>query len=171
MKHQYDKRTRVCKRCGQHVGDEDAATVTCEPRGVPPDPEDMNDERAEWAQAAIDGFLKSHRGDEDMAVSDLLCNLGHYCDRAGINMVEALSFARGNYNEETGGKGTQLDTLSSVFIILKGGLVKEVKSDDERLLVTLIDQDLPDFDATERKRIVEENTKNLKRCETLHSVY
>lgn len=71
-------------------------------RRLPPDPENMNDARAKWAQAAIDGFLASHRGDSEMALTDLLCDLMHWNDRETSERFNAvLARARRHYEAET----------------------------------------------------------------------
>lgn len=48
---------------------------------LPADPEDMNEARAEWARVALDAFMQLTGTDLCDAVSDLLCDLRHLCDR------------------------------------------------------------------------------------------
>lgn len=72
---------------------------------LPPDPDNMNDERAEWAQAAIDAHGEetgaTAAGDDgDCNFYDLLCNLHHWCDRNDINFKQAVKDARQMYEME-----------------------------------------------------------------------
>jgi hypothetical protein len=68
---------------------------------LPPDPESMNNDRAEWAEKAIDKFIDVTRTDTEDALSDLLCNLRHWADRNGQDWTQALDRAMRNYAEET----------------------------------------------------------------------
>jgi hypothetical protein len=84
------------------------SSLTTSKEQLPPDPEDMNDDRSEWASAAVEAFISATRTDNPDAVSDLLCDLMHFCDRnAGPGdeefegFEEALDRARQNYEEET----------------------------------------------------------------------
>src|SRR5579863_5577143 len=52
-------------------------------RVLPPDPEEMNDARSDWAAAAIDAFRDETGTDLEDAVSDLLADLMHWCGRNG----------------------------------------------------------------------------------------
>ena len=70
---------------------------------LPPDPDNMNDDRADWAEAALQAFIRACRTDREDALPDLLCDLIHLCDRqpdlGGFDaMVER---ARRNYDAET----------------------------------------------------------------------
>jgi hypothetical protein len=75
------------------------------PKALPPDPDNMNDARAGWADACIELMSEltgCERGQE--ALGDLVCNLFHWGDRNGITPDELESiFAsrRKLYNEET----------------------------------------------------------------------
>lgn len=71
------------------------------PQLLPPDPEGMNDDRAGWAGAALKAFRDVTHCDHEDAVSDLLANLMHHCDRSGLSFEEELERARRNYAEET----------------------------------------------------------------------
>ena len=73
---------------------------------LPPDPDDMNDERAEWAAFAVDQFgeiTKMHSAGEpsETILGDLLTSLMHYCDRQGIDFKTKLLVAEVNYDAET----------------------------------------------------------------------
>lgn len=74
---------------------------------IPPDPEDMNDERSEWAEQALDLFIGFTGCDEQDALCDLLANLAHLCDRKGWSMENELRRARMHYKDETENQGTQ----------------------------------------------------------------
>lgn len=68
---------------------------------LPPDPEDMNEERSRWAEAAILEFQQQTGTDLEDAVSDLLADLMHWCDRHGSDFDHELQRARYHYDEET----------------------------------------------------------------------
>jgi hypothetical protein len=85
--------------------------------GLPPDPENKNDERAEWAFNALFTFWnETGQGPEtdgyQQIVGDFLANLGHFADRHGVDMQEALSHAKMHYDEETDSQGVQF-TISN----------------------------------------------------------
>lgn len=80
---------------------------------LPPDPEEMNDQRSAAAADTIQHFSRMHgelvRG-EDMTeqnLVDLLGDIGHYCDRNGLNLSELLHMAASHYDEETNNEGPQ----------------------------------------------------------------
>lgn len=75
---------------------------------LPPDPEEMNDARAEWAGAAIDAFAvitnMAFAGEDDETIlSDLLADLHHWCDRNGVNFATCCARAEHHYEAETNG--------------------------------------------------------------------
>lgn len=70
-----------------------------------PDPEEMNDDRAKWAGEAVQTFIDATGTDAEDAVSDLLSNLQHFCDRNGVDFEAELERARNNYREETSNGG------------------------------------------------------------------
>lgn len=73
------------------------------PAELPPDPEGMNADRAQWADAAIEAFIAETGTEEEDALADLLGDLMHWCDRhdgAG-SFDHALARARNYYQEET----------------------------------------------------------------------
>lgn len=72
-------------------------------RKLPPDPEGMNDSRAEWAALAIAAFVLKTGSDEEDVVSDLLADLMHWCDRHDISFEDELARARFHYEAETAG--------------------------------------------------------------------
>lgn len=75
---------------------------------LPPDPDGQNDDRGEWAEMAIKAFRDQTGCDLEDAISDLLADIGHWCDRNGMNFQDELSRASMHYGAETGDKGTQL---------------------------------------------------------------
>lgn len=71
---------------------------------LPPDPEGMNDERAQWAETAIKAFMRETGTDPDDAVADLIADLMHLCDRDWANYGKfgaQLARAKRHYKEET----------------------------------------------------------------------
>jgi len=68
---------------------------------LPPDPEGMNNDRAEWAACAIRHFQCQTGTDWTDAVCDLLCDLMHFCDREGFDFREELDRAQMHYEAET----------------------------------------------------------------------
>lgn len=77
---------------------EDAVAAVAQ--GVP-DPEGLNDERASWARQALDVFKRATGCEEEGAVGDLLCNLMHFCDRAGVDFLSEMGRAVQHYEQET----------------------------------------------------------------------
>lgn len=81
-------------------------------RKLPPDPEGMNDKRAGWAEEAVTAFAaqthQSIQSGSDAAeiVTDLLADLRHYADRAGIDWEQAIRMADTHYAAETDATGT-----------------------------------------------------------------
>jgi hypothetical protein len=69
---------------------------------LPPDPEEMNDDRAEWAAAALRHFQCTTGTDYDDAIVDLLSDLMHWCDRNELDFEASMSIARMHYEAETG---------------------------------------------------------------------
>jgi hypothetical protein len=68
---------------------------------VPPDPEAMNDKRAQWAGSALRGFRRNTGTGLEDAVSDLLADLMHWCDRNGQDFEHELRRAQLHYEAET----------------------------------------------------------------------
>jgi hypothetical protein len=90
-----------------------SGTATIQPNGeagshsagqghtLPPDPENMNGDRAKWAKAALRAFRKATSADEEEALGDLLCDLMHWSDRNNMDFDAALDRARMHYEAET----------------------------------------------------------------------
>lgn len=68
---------------------------------LPPDPEGMNDGRAAWAGAALRHFQSATGTDDGDALTDLLGDLLHWCDRNRRDFDADLSRARMHYEAET----------------------------------------------------------------------
>jgi hypothetical protein len=73
-------------------------------RDLPPDPEGMNDDRAEWAHSAIRQFQCATGTDWQDTLSDLLGDLMHFADRQGFSFDAELDRARMHYAAETMGE-------------------------------------------------------------------
>lgn len=72
---------------------------------LPPDPEEMNDDRAEWAAQAVDTFARAtgmfDNEDNQTILADLLCDIRHWCDRNDASFAGALQTAEMHYEAET----------------------------------------------------------------------
>lgn len=76
-------------------------TMAKAPSVLPPDPDNLNSDRAEWAGAAINAFIATTATEPECALPDLLCNLMHWADRQGESFHSCLEQARLCYAEET----------------------------------------------------------------------
>jgi hypothetical protein len=89
---------------GKYYGDFEIAasfgTATPQP-ALPPDPENMNGKRAQWAEAALSKFKSLTGTDDDTALYDLLADLMHWCDRHAVTFNDELDRARAHYEAET----------------------------------------------------------------------
>jgi hypothetical protein len=70
---------------------------------LPPDPENMNDDRAAWAACALRQFQRETGTDDEDALCDLLCDLMHWSDRNDSDFEAELERARMHYEAETVG--------------------------------------------------------------------
>jgi hypothetical protein len=68
---------------------------------LPPDPDNLNDDRSAWAASALATFMQITGTDQEDAVGDLLADLMHWCDRNNYEFELALIRARGHYEAET----------------------------------------------------------------------
>lgn len=68
---------------------------------LPPDPEGMNKDRANWANEALIKFRELTRTDREDCLCDLLTDLMHCADRSEFNFEIELNRARGHYLAET----------------------------------------------------------------------
>ena len=93
---------------------------------LPPDPEQMNAERANWA-AEILGLFEIYGesphqeateeercGLIEQNLSDLIADFAHFCDRTGLEMRTVLRRAMDHYLEETDGAGDQFNQRISL---------------------------------------------------------
>jgi hypothetical protein len=88
------------------VGKEKPEVAILNMKKLPPDPEEMNDQRAAWAEDALEQFASQtrHRADDrdwEEIVSDFLSNMHHFCDRAGLNWGACVDRGHDHYYEET----------------------------------------------------------------------
>src|SRR5262249_18811724 len=86
---------------GHHGGGLPARRRHLMTKRLPPDPEHMNDDRAEWAAAALRHFQCTTGTDYDDALGDLLGDLMHWCDRNACDFAATLARARTHYEAET----------------------------------------------------------------------
>lgn len=98
---------------GDHEWDDDSATHCPEcgfdgklmgfrrQNQLPPDPENMNDNRAAWAGIALLAFIRETGTDLEDALGDLLADLMHWSDRNNFDFDLAVDRARSHYIEET----------------------------------------------------------------------
>ena len=67
---------------------------------APPD----NNDRANWAEEALMVFTATTGGqlhlERDDMVADLLCDLGHYCDRHKLDFDALVERAKRNWHHE-----------------------------------------------------------------------
>jgi hypothetical protein len=68
---------------------------------LPPDPENRNHERAQWAETAVSAFRRETGADFEDSLPDLLCDLMHLADRRGWDFAEAMERAQAHYEVET----------------------------------------------------------------------
>jgi hypothetical protein len=73
-------------------------------QNLPPDLDNMNDSRSEWAGAALSAFMRESGTDQEDALVDLLADLLHWTDRNSQDFDAALERARGHYEAETAGE-------------------------------------------------------------------
>ena len=79
---------------------------------LPPDPDSENERRSGWAARAIATFQGDTGSDLEDAASDLIGDIGHWCDRYGVSFTDAIRRGLYHYASETSGGG-ELDWLPS----------------------------------------------------------
>ena len=98
-----------CSGCGREEGECSAnpcaGVVADRSEGLPPDPENMNEDRAKWASEALLRFQMETGTDLEDALADLLGDLMHWADRNGRDFETDLERARRYYAEETDPEG------------------------------------------------------------------
>lgn len=65
------------------------------------DPDQQNDERAQWAAIALLAFIETTGCDFEDCLADLLADLRHFCDRHALDWEKELARAMGHYYDET----------------------------------------------------------------------
>jgi hypothetical protein len=85
---------------------------------IPADSDEKNDDRAEWARAAVRHFqILTGLGEADgldTAISDLLADIAHLCDREDLDFYHLLQQSGAHYLAETtpqDTRGTQYNFL------------------------------------------------------------
>ena len=68
--------------------------------------EPTNDDRADWAQAAINAFQAVTRTDDEDAVPDLIADLLHLAVRQGLDPQLMLDRAQSNFEAERAEEAT-----------------------------------------------------------------
>lgn len=68
---------------------------------LPPDPDGMNDKRADWAESALVTFRHKTGTDREDGICDLVADLMHWCDRYGQDFNTELLRGSGHYEAET----------------------------------------------------------------------
>ena len=74
-------------------------------RPLPGDPDHRNPDRARWAAVALEAFRRETGADLEDALSDLLADCMHWCDRSGQKFEHELRRALGHYQAETSTRG------------------------------------------------------------------
>ena len=70
---------------------------------LPPDIDGQNNDRARWAHKALQAFMKETGVEFEVdALSDLLADLMHWCDRNQTDFDTELARGRYHYAAETG---------------------------------------------------------------------
>lgn len=78
-----------------------SASASGTKRELPPDPEELNESRAMWAGHALNAFMADTGSEPQDCVSDLICNLRHWCDRNGQDFERELARGWESYEQET----------------------------------------------------------------------
>ena len=71
------------------------------PTQLPPDPEGCNDRRSVRANTALEAYIEATGTDHDDALTDLIADLLHWCDRNQFDFDACLEQARRHYAGET----------------------------------------------------------------------
>lgn len=74
-------------------------------RKLPPDPDEQNNDRADWAEEALITFMACTGTDPGDSVADLMADLRHWCDRYDLDFDNELARAQGMYGDETDPNG------------------------------------------------------------------
>jgi hypothetical protein len=87
-----------------------------------PDPDDMNEQGAAWAEVALREFAYEVSGPRAMAdtlnldsvATSFLCDLAHLANECGWRLVDLLRVARARYDLETESRGEQFDRFEEL---------------------------------------------------------
>jgi len=101
-----------------------------------PDPDDMNEQRALWAEVGLREIAYEVSGPQGMAdtrnldnvAASFLCDLAHLADERGWKLVELLRVARARYDLETEGQGEQFEGFEQLVSLAYGAAKKTVRS-------------------------------------------
>lgn len=97
-----------CPTCNAEIEPYESEDI--EDDSMPPDPEDMNEERADAARGAVVEFTRTFgekAGGLPQNLTDLVCDMAHLCDREGLQFSAIIEGAKRGYAAETDGKGKQ----------------------------------------------------------------
>ena len=81
-------------------------------KALSPAPDPLNASRVRWAAAALEELQRQTGADLGDAVSDLLADLMHWCDRFGQSFPKELHRALSHYEEETDASSATTALLS-----------------------------------------------------------
>lgn len=70
-------------------------------KGLPLDPDDMNEVSADAAQVAVSAYMSFKSTDGESCIYDLLVDLRHWCDRNGRDFDDTYKRSQKPYDEET----------------------------------------------------------------------
>jgi hypothetical protein len=117
---------------------------------IPPDPENMNDMRASWANTAIEVFQSETGTDDCDALADLLVDLMHLCDRDGRfeEFDVALDKARRGYKDETlpfddADEVDEADVVGTTAWVIKRKIAAQLVEEEKAREASAIDWDEP----------------------------
>jgi hypothetical protein len=74
-----------------------------------PEYQDMNGQRSGWAQAGLMAYAAATGSDLQDLIADLIGDLGHFCDRHGLDLRHELDRGEEMYRFETQEKGKQFE--------------------------------------------------------------
>ena len=77
------------------------AAVTTRLTGLPPDPDGLNDKRAEAARVGMAAYVRHKSTDDESCLYDLLVDLRHWADRNGKDFDDTVKRSQKSYDDET----------------------------------------------------------------------
>ena len=81
--------------------DDTLKAVTTRLVGLPPDPEGLNERRAERAAIALQAYMNIGATEDDSLLYDLLVDLRHWADHNGKDFDVTVVKSKESYAEET----------------------------------------------------------------------